>query len=848
MLPPPQPTTTSPTGELRLGPPIVGVGCSAGGLGALEKLLGAVPRDSGLAFVVIQHLDPVHPSALPEILQRATTLLVAEASDGVVVEANRVYVVPPNKNLSLAQGVLHVLDPVEPRGHRLAIDFFLRSLAEDRQERAVGVLLSGMGSDGRLGLEAIREHGGLTLAQSPQSAEWSDMPRHAIDAGVVDFVAPPEEMAARILGYLGHERRGAGDDDDEARDALERAVLLVRERSGSDFSLYKPKTLRRRIERRMALHHLGTVEEYVRFLRANEGELDLLFKELLIGVTSFFRDPPVWEYLQSVAIPALARGFVRGQTLRAWVPACSSGEEAYSLAIVLNEVLEHLPPEARFAFQIYATDLDPEAIEHARRGVYPQELASQISPERLKRHFVAENGRYRVSRSVRERIVFAPQNILADPPFTRLDLLSCRNLLIYLGAAAQRRLLPMFHHALNPGGYLVLGSAETVGSFGPLFAPASQKLRVYQRTSEGPAQRVAPIEPHPRASWDRGLSAARSRPEPSESLGRLVDELIQQTLAPPAVLVDQDGDILYISGRTGKYLEPAAGKVNVNLHAMARPGLRDALATALFRARQEGVVRLSGLRVEEHAVDVVISLLDAPEALRGRFLVVFRDVAPAGASGEGKRTPAELASDEAAIAREALYNLQLEARLSLANLEAANEELQSTNEELQSTNEELISSKEELQSLNEELQTVNAELQAKVQELTSVHNDMSNLLNSTEIATVFLDEQLRVRRFTPDATRLFKLIPSDLGRPLADVATSLHYAELQDDARQVLRTLVFQEKAVKTPAGRWYRARIMPYRTQDNVIDGVVITFLDITELKGLEAAVARLQKPLSAE
>lgn len=859
MMPEPSPqASSSAPAPLEGGPArglrVVGIGCSAGGLSALEKLLGAVPKDSGLAFVVVQHLDPAHPSALPELLRRATSLEVSEAVDGAPLQPNHVHTIPPNKDLSLLHGVLRVLEPAEPRGHRLAIDFFFRALADDQEEAAVGVLLSGMDSDGVLGLRAIREKGGLTLTQTPESAEHEVMPRSAIDAGVVDFVAPPEELPARILGYvgkLGQARLSRAVGQADIQSTLDKIILLLRDRTGTDFSLYKARTLERRIERRMTLHHLAGMGEYLRLLRASPQELDILFKELLIGVTSFFRDPLLWDHLREEALPKLVRGLGRGRTLRVWVPACSTGEEAYSWAIVLEEVLLGLPAEARPALQVYATDLDADAIDKARRGVYPGNIVADVSPERLARRFVVEDGRYRISREIRERVVFAQQDILADPPFTKLDVLSCRNLLIYLGAAAQRRLLPMFHHALNPGGLLVLGGAETVGGFSPLFAPEHQKLRVYRRQGQTPRGGAALAAP-PRALGDAGPSTPPTRLERPEGLGPLVDQLVQQTVAPPAVLVNADGDILYISGRTGKYLEPAAGRVNVNLHAMAREGLRDALTGALHRARDKGPVHLPSLHVDVNGrpqrVDVDVLPLEQPEALRGRLLVVFRDVATPAARRREKRGGSDGdGALELSQAREALRTMREEMQSSLGELRSSNEELQSTNEELQSTNEELISSKEELQSLNEELQTVNAELQAKVDELTWVRNDMANLLNSTEIATVFLDEHMRVRSFTADSTRLFRLIAADIGRPLADIVTELHYPELQDDARHVLRTLAFQEKAVKTPTGRWYRARIMPYRTQDNVIDGVVITFLDVTESKTLEAQLAAVRAELAA-
>jgi chemotaxis methyl-accepting protein methylase len=831
--------------------PIIGIGCSAGGLDALEKFLRNLPDGNGMAFVVVQHLDPAHVSALPDLLQRMTSLRVVEVTDGMAVAPGSVHVIPPNKDLSLLHGRLHLLEPVAPRGLRLPIDFFLRSLAEDRQERAIGVILSGMGSDGVFGLRAIKEKGGLTLVQDPASAQADSMPRSAIEAAVADIVATPEHLPQRIADYLRHPAGRLQLPPTVHADvlsALDQIIILLRDRSGNDFSLYKTNTLYRRIERRMAVHQLATMKDYVRHLRANPQELDLLFKELLIGVTSFFRDAEVWEVLRNETLPALLARHPAGRTLRAWVAACSSGEEAYSLAIVFKEAMEKLQPEGRFTLQIYATDLDPDAIDQARKGVYPDNIAADVSPERLARHFVPEEGGgYRIGKDIREMVVFAPQNIIADPPFTKLDILTCRNLLIYFGAALQKKLLPLFYYALNRDGILLLGSAETTGNFGHLFTPLNNKARLFRRLDQ--SLPMADIEFPGRINAEAQAAVEAPAFERTENLGQLTDQLIQQTWAPPAVLVNADGDILYISGRTGKYLEPAAGKTNINLHAMARDGLREALTGVVRKALKDPQpVRLNGLRVGTNGgtqiVDVVVQAVDKPDALRGRVLIVFKDVTAPPPCRRASKSVAndqhEALAQELHQTREALQVTHEEMQTTVEELKSSNEELQSTNEELQSTNEELTTSKEELQSLNEELQTVNAELQSKVDDLTWVRNDMANLLNSTEIATVFLDGEMRLRRFTTHATRIFKLIPGDVGRPLSHVVTELDYPGLKEDAVEVLRSLVFIEKPAKTAEGRWYRVRIMPYRTQDNVIDGVVITFIDITEVKQLEAQLGK--------
>lgn len=810
-----------------------------------------------MAYIVVQHLDPEHVSTLAELLQWVTPLTVAEASDGVAVEPDHVYVIPPNRDITLSDGLLHLMPPTEPRGLRLSVDFFLRSLALEQRETAVGVILSGMGSDGLLGLRAIREKGGLTLAQDPKTAGAASMPQSVIDAGLADVVAPPEEMPERIANQLGRlllqPIAGSAEDRATTESFLAKIVLLLRDRCGADFSLYKSNTLFRRIERRIALHQLTGIAQYLAFLQTTPQEQTLLFRELLIGVTSFFRDPAVWEVLRDDIIPALLEKSPGGKTLRAWVPACSSGEEAYSLAIVFKEALERIKPAERFTLQIYATDLDPDAIDKARKGVYPQGISADLTPERLARYFAADDSGYRVVKEIRDMVVFAPQNIVSDPPFTKLDILCCRNLLIYFRSELQKKLLPLFHYALNEDGVLILGSAETISSAGHLFKPIDAKSRIFGRIEKSWALRDLSFPTHIPAA--NALAMDLGQGDPGESLGQLTDQFIQQRYAPAAVLVNGDGDILYISGRTGKYLEPAAGKVNINLHAMAREGLREALVGVIRKAQsQSQPIKIKGLHVKtggnDQMVDLTVQGIEHPEGLRGRVLVVFHDVATPTKPGKAGKTVTAAAHEaimqELLQTRETLRNTHEEMQTALEELKSANEEHQSTNEELQSTNEELTTSKEEMQSLNEELQTVNAELQSKLDALTWEHNDMANLLNSTEIATVFLDSGMRVRRFTPHAANIFKLIPSDIGRPLSDVKNVLDYPRLIDDAENVLRTLVFSETQVSAGAAGWFRIRIMPYRTQDNVIDGVVITFTDISAVKKMETELRLQQAAIS--
>jgi len=824
--------------------PIIGIGCSAGGLEALREFFGHVAADCGMAFVIIQHLDPHHASALPELIKHVARLPVQQAKNRMKVRPNQIYVIPPGEELLMMHATLYLLEPVSAPALRLPVDVFLRSLAEDRGNRAIGVILSGMGSDGMLGLKAIKEKGGLGLAQEPGEAKFDGMPKSVIAAGLADIVAPAAALPEKIAAYLSRRLRiepAEGTSAPAALSALEKIVLLLRDRTGNDFSGYKTATLYRRIERRTALHQLDGIGAYVSYLRTNPQEVDLLFKELLIGVTNFFRDPGVWDALRDDALPALLAGYSRECTLRAWVPACSSGEEAYSLAIVFKETLDNLNPRYRFSLQIYATDIDADAIGKARRGIYPANIAADVSPERLARFFVREEGGYRIGKEIRNMLVFARQNLLADPPFTQLDILCCRNLLIYFGSALQKKLIPLFHYALKSDGLLVLGTSESVGNLTELFTPLDTKSHIFRRSEQKPTMMGLEFL----SPWAAKLPAgtAGKNPNHHDNLEHLTDQFIQQHFAPPAVLVNGDGDILYISGRTGKYLEPAAGKVNINIHAMAREGLREALIGMIRKAlSQTPPIRLHGIRVgtndDSLRVDVVVQGLTHPEALRGRVLIVFYEVPPPPPAAKRRRnTPSSPALEtELRQAREALRVAHEEMQTSLEEYQSANEELQSTNEELQSANEELTTSKEELQSLNEELHSVNAELLSKVDELTGVRNDMTNLLNSTQIATIFLDSELKLRRFTPHATALFKLIPGDVGRPLSDIVNALDYPALMEDAQAVLNTLVFHENQAKTYDGRWFRVRIMPYRTLDNLIDGVVITFIDITEIKQLEA------------
>jgi len=842
--------------------PIIGIGASAGGLEAIETFLRPIPADCGIAFVIIQHLDPVHKGFLVELLQRVTPMPVIQVTDSMAIKPGHVYVIPPNTDMSLLRGLLHLIAPVEPHGLRLPVDTFFRSMADDLQDQSIGVILSGMGSDGTLGLRAIKEKGGGVFVQDPVTAKFDSMPRSAIDAGLADIVAPPEELISRITAYINHLSKGLRPRmqlEQKTLSGLEKVLIILRAQTRQDFSLYKKSTIYRRIERRMGIHQLDNIAAYVRFLQENPQETELLFKELLIGVTNFFRDPETWAALREKVIPSLLAARPLGGTIRAWVAGCSTGEEAYSLGIVFREVLEATHPSVRYQIQIFATDLDKDAIDKARNGLYPANIVADVSAERLSRFFVQDDHGWRISREIREMVVFAPQNVIMDPPFTRIDILVCRNLMIYWEQELQKKLLPLFHYSLNSGGILFLGSAETIGLFSYLFEPICGKIRIFRKIDQ--VLRAEGLEfpsafttssmsfPGDRAEKDNSVSTA-------QNLKSLTDQVLLQNYTPSAVLTNAKGDIIYISGRTGKYLEPAAGKANWNIFAMAREGLRHDLEMLFSMSLMHyDPVTKKGVPASADGdplmVNLTVQRLEKPESMRNLVLVVFSvfemsdvidtvDKSPNGTPGKGRVDVLEL---ELKHTRDEILTIREEMQSSQEELKSANEELQSANEELQSTNEELTTSKEEMQSLNEELQTVNHELQSKVNELSQTNNDMKNLLNSTEIATLFLDESLNIRRFTTRTATIIKLIASDVGRPVTDIVTDLDYPSLADDARDVLQTLVFRETQVTATDGRWFNVRIMPYRTQDNRIDGLVITFTDISVAKRLELSLKKADR-----
>jgi two-component system CheB/CheR fusion protein len=828
-------------------PFIVGVGASAGGIEAFEGLLRPMPADTGMAFVIVAHLAPHKVSMLAEILARFTAMPVEQARDGVEVEADCVYVIPPDHALTIAGGRLRLHALPTPQRAQHPIDLFFESLARDRGHHAIAIVLSGGGSDGTLGIKAIKEHGGLTIAQGTDHSapRHGSMPSSAIATGLVDLILPVEEIAEKLVGYVRSfvptaelVRALPGETEEERTEAARREICaILRERVGHEFAGYKEKTFLRRVQRRMQVVQLVELAAYIARLRQDPDEVTLLFRDLLIGVTAFFRDPDAFAALESTAIPALFQDKGPADAVRVWVPGCATGEEVYSIAILLREHMDELPHPPRV--QVFGTDIDEAALTLARAARYGPGAFGGISPERLRRFFGEEADGRVLAKDVREMCIFSSHSLIRDPPFSRMDLISCRNLLIYLDADLQARVLPILHYALRPRGFLFLGTSESVSQHADLFEVVDRTHRIFRRREDGGAhQRVPLLVSGPRlvgASAD--ARARRAALEPS--LRRVVDARVADRFAPAHVVVNLDGDVVHYSARTGKYLEAASGHPNRQLLAMARKGLRLDLRSALQEAMEtrrtvtrgriaveiDDRVQLIGLTVEP----LVASETDP------LFLVLFSDLGQPmtlaeAAAGSPLPSAAE-AEAELRETRERLQSMIEEYETALEELKAANEELVSMNEELQSTNEELETSKEEIQSVNEELQTVNQELGAKVELLNESNDDLRNLFDSTGIAVVFLDRNLSIRSYTAAVTSIFSLLPGDHGRPLTDIASTLAYDTLAEDVKQALTATGPVERRVSTRDGTvHYQMRLLPYRTENGEVSGVLATFVDISE------------------
>ncbi|MCC7424754.1 MAG: PAS domain-containing protein [Planctomycetaceae bacterium] len=865
--------------------PMVGLGGSAGSIAALLTFFEVMPAESGMAFVVVLHLSPEHESILPQLLQRVTRMPVIQVTQREKVEANTVYVIPPGKLLTSADGQLTLTDMVPEKGRRVSVDLFFRTLADTHGPHATAVVLSGADADGAIGIKRIKERGGLTIAQTPDESEFSGMPRAAIATGMVDWVLEVREMPQRLLDYQRREKQlkvppeegpqpaaAPRSSANEAESALRDVLTFLRTRTGRDFTYYKRATILRRIARRMQVNGVDDLTGYLTFLRTHPGEAGALLQDLLISVTNFYRDRDAFEALQH-EIPRLFQNKGPGDTIRVWVSACATGEEAYSIAMLLAEHARRL--ESPPAIQIFATDLDEDVIRSARDGVYPETISADVSEDRLRKFFIKEHRGYRVRREIRETVLFAVHDLLKDSPFSRLDLITCRNLLIYLTREAQSRVCDIFHFALRPEGMLFLGSSESVEDGSPLFHVIDKKYRIYvQRATSrsglpvpsGPSTLARALQEQERSKQGPVISRRamessmlvaglrlESTTERGVSWGELHYKLIER-FAAPSVVVDAEYDILHLSENAGRYLQVSGGEPTRNLLKLVHPMMRIELRAVLYRCAQtHEPAEVMGVPIELDGEQLSMTMRTAPadDVLAGAQLVVFEAHRPSATTAE---QPVHVESDREPAARQLERELErLKSHLrdtveqyeaSTEELKAGNEELQAMNEELRSATEELETSREELQSINEELTTVNQELKSKVDELGNANSDLHNLMASTAIGTIFLDRKLRITRYTPHAVSLFNLIPTDIGRPLSDLTRRLDYSELQDDAQGVLERLVPVEREVGNAEGNWYLARLLPYRTIDDRIAGVVLTFVDITDRKNAE----RAERQIAAE
>ena len=827
--------------------PIVGVGASAGGVEALEYLFNAMPPDPGVAFVIITHVAPQRESLLPEILARDTRMPVLIAERDQEVHPNHVYVAPAGAVLDIRKGRLCVRAGTEHR-ERTPIDTFFAALAEDQGEYAIGIVLSGAGSDGTLGIKAIKEHGGLTLAQAADHSgpRHASMPESAIASGLVDLAVPVETMPEQLAAYLRSFDILDKEVDKEAGAETSRKAIceILLDHTGHDFSGYKTRTFYRRIERRMQILQIPSLPAYVDRLREDPGEVNTLFRDLLIGVTNFFRDTKAFEALQQLVMPRLFEGKGPSDTIRVWVPGCATGEEVYSLAILLREQAEEIRSRAKI--QVFATDIDEAALAVARAGRYPDTLLQGVSKERLERFFTSEGTSYVVNKSIRDVCVFSSHSVLRDPPFSRMDLISCRNLLIYLNSELQTHVIPILHYALKPNGFLFLGTSENVTQHGDLFSSIDKKSRIFQRRGDDAAM------PHVPALFRRlavaGGGLAESKAPTGRSVRQSMEARVLEHYSPAHVVVSREGDVINYSGGTGKYLEAPAGRPSRALMGMARKGLRQPLRSALQEAveSQRTAVR-DNVELERAGKSERVRITVEP--LRGDgneslYLVVFGDLRlrvleerPARPrKGKARDGNLEQLERELRETRERLQSMAEEYETAIEELKSSNEEMVSVNEELQSTNEELETSKEELQAVNEELQTVNHELTVKIDELDRANSDLKNLYESTDIATVFLDRELIIRSFTPAVTRIFNLIPGDRGRPLTDIFHHLDYAELPQDIQQIFGVRQpFERRVNRRDGAAHYIVRALPYWTGSGKVEGAVLTFSDVTGLAQAE-------------
>lgn len=852
--------------------PIVGIGASAGGLAAFESFFSGMPStDSNMAFILIQHLSPDHKSMLTELIQRFTQMKVFEVKDGMKVQINCVYIIPPNYDMAILNGTLELLKPTKIHSIRHPIDFFFHSLAYDQHKLAVGIILSGNGNDGSEGIKAINQEGGLVIAQNQDYAEFNSMPKNAIETGLVNYELSPDEMPAQIIKYMTlHPNTSIKINvPSQNSNTLNKIFILIRNQTTHDFSMYKPSTIGRRVERRMMMNQIETIENYYNYLQSNENEIEALFNDILIGVTEFFRDKEAFKSLQNNVIPKLFSNKPSDSIIRVWVVACSSGEEAYSIAILLLEYEKTL--KHNYTIQVFATDIDANAISKARAGIYSSSIVENVSTERLKRYFIknTKDNTYQIHKNIRDLLIFSIHDIIKDPPFSKIDLITCRNLLIYLNVELQQKLIYLFHYALNNDGYLFLGSSESIGEHNNLFDIIDQKYKLFKckknnfNNRQTLMHRLIPTK----GQVITPQHIIKANVLEKLPLRELTEKSILMQIAPAAVLVNQEGDILYQHGRTGMYLELPSGETHTNnILKMAREGLGHDLTLALYKVKsQKKITHVNGIRVKTNGHFTMVNLTIRPVNIENEltpeqslFLVMFEDLPSTDeyinsfAASTNKNKPnvdERIQSLEKELLLQKEYLQESNDKLAFSNeeLKSYNEEIQSMNEELQSTNEELETSKEELQCVNEELSTVNSELNSKVTDLSQSNNDMNNLLAGTGIGTVFVDLNLKILRFTPAVTHIINLIKGDVGRPIGHIVSNLvGYNNLLIDTQNVLDTLIPKEIEVKTDDEKYFLMRILPYRTIDNVIEGAVISFVDISEIIAIRIKLEESSKHLS--
>jgi two-component system CheB/CheR fusion protein len=833
--------------------PIVGIGASAGGLEAFTNLLEHLPPDTGMAYVLVQHLAPAKDSILSELLSKTTSMPVHEVQDGMTITPDHVYVIPPNTLMTVFHGVLRLLPRAEPHTQHMPVDSFFRSLAEDQGQNAVGIILSGTGSDGSLGIRAIKAEGGIVLAQDEQSAKYNGMPKSAVATGAADYILPPDKIAAELkrisrhpfmtprIGVKSGPQLLAGEND------LNRIFMLIRTSTGVDFTYYKHSTILRRIHRRMLLHKIDGLEQYVRYLRETPSEIGVLYQDILINVTSFFRDPETFNALKNAVFPRILENRSSDMPIRIWVPGCSTGEEAYSLAICFSEFIEE--QGISHPVQFFASDIDEAAIDKARQGIYPDSIVQDVSPERIRRFFTRTEQGYQISKAVREQCVFARQNLIKDPPFSKMDLISCRNLMIYFGPVLQKKTLPILHYALNPTGYLMLGRSESIGEFADLFSLVDKSSRIYSKKTSSSElhfdRERSPLKEKP------GLKKkAEAHAAGGTDIQKEADSIILNRYSPAGMVINEDMDILQFRGNISPYLKPQPGKASLNLMKMAGESLAMELRVLVRQAAGKDVpIRKEGIKVRNNnivfTIDIEVLAFKPPASKELLFLVIFEDTlaatgrdalkpgkAPAKTKGRAPEDQAAPLARELAATQQHLKSVIAEYEASTEELKALNEEVQSSNEELQSINEELETSREELQSTNEELSTVNDELRSRNEEITQSNNDLLNVLSGVEIPILLIGNKLQIRRFNAAAAKALNLIAGDIGRPISDIRTNINVPDLDKMILEVVDSLTIREQEIQDTQGRWHSMTIRPYKTVDNRIDGAIMTLEDINNLK----------------